>query len=252
MFARQPREVYRVYGEDDFFAEQDGEGAYPESQQAPVQEHRPELHEPVIADPSPQQYAPAPEYPTEDYSALEQTPPPSRSKRPAPAPAVYEPVAETQPRPRSQGRQPRPPRTDAERDRRRTAALIALAAVLGLLLVIVLVGHLGSSGSSNGAHQALAPAPERVLTQTPVKPQPMLKRAPTHHPRRAPAPRHYRSTHTYTTHVSRVVVREVIAAPQPHLTQAPVSPPVVTVSSAPAPSYAPPSPPTGMEFGFEH
>jgi hypothetical protein len=213
-----------------------------------VQEHRPELHEPVIADPSAQQYAPAPEYPTEDYSALEQTPPPPRSRRPAPAPAVYPQVQETPPRPQSQRRG----REQAERDpRRRTAALIALAAILGLLLVIVLVGRLGSSGSSSGAHQALATAPKRVLTQTAVKPQPISRGAPAHHPRRAPAPRHYRGTHTNTTHVSRIVVREVIAPAQPRFTQAPASPPVVTVI-APAPSYAPPSPPTGMEFGFEH
>ncbi|HEY1458101.1 MAG TPA: hypothetical protein VGF15_06250 [Solirubrobacteraceae bacterium] len=276
MFTRsQPREVYRVYGEDDFFSEaQENPDGYPQPKAnpdgypqpepaapayeefpplAPALPHQPEPAPPVYEEPAPlaPAYTPEPqpahefsEQQTSDYS------PPAQEYQ-MPATAVYGGL----PSEEEQHFDELAARSDgvygASDPHRRTVGMLALAALLGLLVGLLAISLLHSGGSTHTTPPAPAAAtiPQQVLTTARSTP------LPTDH---STKPRHANPVRV-VRHSPRVVVRRATARThakhtnrrrsQP--TPAPSSPPAVP-ASAPAESYAPPSSQNGPEFGFEN
>ena len=201
MFSRnQPREVYRVYGEDDFFAEE----------QDNAQDYRTQDHEDY---PHPQSDPPVPEPPAqfqEQPQPVQQFVPPARfEEQPQPVqqfvpPARFEeqpqPVQHFAPPPISQPVEYAPPTQSYEQPvaavfagehhgaqphqpqdmlaastggvygtgtaRRRTGGLIILAGVIGLLLGLLLISSLRGAGASNRPSASAPPAQTTAQVRT--------------------------------------------------------------------------------------
>lgn len=290
MFSRsQPREVYRVYGEDDFFAEQeqDAEGYqdYPHSQGDSL-EPEPQPPTPFEVPPEPlQHFAPAPE-PIQHFAPAPEpaqhfaAPPISQPIEYAPPTQSYEhPAAAVFAGEHRNGQQLEPDMLSTSTGgvygtggaRRRTGGLILLAGVLGLVLGLLLISSLRGGGASRPS----ASTPPAQTTPQVRTPAPSRASASAAHSSPAAAVHQQAHSRAHIT-VIRASRRHVNQRPSAAGTRAapvrssghssssqrlnslahfraPAPTSVPTPVSAPAPSYAPPSSAqTGSEFGFEN
>jgi hypothetical protein len=254
MFAhRQPREVYRVYGEEEFFA--DDQQPPGEEPQAPAATTARSPSEELRAHES-AHHAPAV---FEEYDTVARGTPIVQD-----APRLSEPWASAEvpvSDPREDLYQSPPPFSPLIATRtgssRRTLAVALLAAAVGLLVGLIAVNSLRPADTRSvqqpppsQAHKQLVAAPPtatagrphapraraRAVSRPRPSPEPVLRA-----PRRAPAPS-----------ASVPAADRAPAGPEaPRISQAPQSPPEIP-DSAPAPTHAPPPSSGGMEFGFEH
>jgi hypothetical protein len=291
MFSRgQPREVYRVYGEDDFFAEQEqgaeGYQDYPHSQGDLPQPEPPAQFE-VPPEPI-QHFAPAPE-PIQHFA-----PAPEPAQRFAPAPAISQPVEYAPPTQsyeqpvapvfagEHRNGQPLEPEMLAASTggvygtggaRRRTGGLVLLAGVLGLLLGLLLISALRGGGTGGRQNASSTPAQTAPQVRTSVPSRGGASAVHSSHAPVAHQQAHSRAQIIVIRAPSRHVSHRPSAASTPrgapvhssahsrtpqrlgslaHF-RAPAPASIPAPVSATAPSYAPPSSAqTGSEFGFEN
>ncbi|HEY7891113.1 MAG TPA: hypothetical protein VIC05_02785 [Solirubrobacteraceae bacterium] len=269
---REPREVYRVYGEDELFAEdQPSFDSDPMAAPAePVAAHDPDsvfspeytaIPEPFMQAAATETFAPGHAQPHRAPAGDELRQAPEAWEQPRPL-AAEDPYGSLP---------PRSPLIATQRSSSsRTIGIAALAVIIGLIVGLLAVSALRSGASSHAPVASTQTQPHTPQVATPpagvAHPTAAKAQAPHHAAPAARAKAHPRvRTRARTTHS---VYRPAAAARQ-HLGRAPaptrtVAPapsqappaPVVAPSaaiSAPAVRYIPPSPSSGgMEFGFEH
>jgi hypothetical protein len=268
---REPREVYRVYGEDELFAEdQPSLDSNPMAASAEsVAAHDPDsvFAPEYTASPEPFMQAAATETFAPGHAQPHRAPVGDELRR---APEAWE-----QPRPLAAedpygSLPPRSPLIATQRSSSsRTIAIAALAVIIGLIAGLLAVSALRSGASSHApvASTQTQPRTPQVATPPAGVAHPTAAKAQVPH-HAAPAVRAATHPRARTrAHVTRSVYRPAAAARRhleraaptrtaaPAPSQAPPAP-VVTPSaavSAPAVRYIPPSSSSGgMEFGFEH
>jgi hypothetical protein len=250
MFAhRQPREVYRVYGEEEFFADdqqppaEEPQASTATTERSPSEElraHESAHHAPAVF---------------EEYDTVARgTPIVQDSPRLSePWASAEVPVSDPPEDPYQSPRPFSPLIATHTGSPRRTLAVGLLAAALGLLVGLIAVNSLRPADTrsvqqpppSQAHRQLVATAPTatarrphapRAVSRPRPSPQPVLRA-----PRRTQAP----SASVSPAHRAPAVPEA------PSISQTPQSPPEIPVSG-PAPTPAPPPSSGGMEFGFEH
>lgn len=253
MFAhRQPREVYRVYGEEEFFSEDQPQFDEDPRPTAATTVHGPsdELRAHESAHAGPDIF--------EEYDTVARGTPIEQAQAPLGEPwaAAGRSPADTGQEAYESRRAFSPPIATQLGSRRRAVAVAALAAALGLLFGLIAVRSLSPGHSQAQVPSQTSPSQAHISTVTAahakITPRSEAPRDRSH----ARSPRHSarpvdppRSTHTHVESAARVhrarpaATAPISAAFQPR--------PEIPVS-APTPTYAPPSSSDGMEFGFEH